>query len=435
MPEIIMGTPASPAVGNWYQQFMPNIGGRTIQDITFLDSLTGYASARQTGDTSYILKTTNGGDNWQIIRRNFLAMTQMQFLNINTGYAVGAYIFKTTNGGFNWGQVTAPSISPEELYVLNEDTIWIISSNTLVGGVFRTTNGGALWEQQFSGGNQNPNRIYMYNARIGFMCNSSSASPNIYKTTNSGVNWNINLPGEYFFDIHFTDSLTGWKCMPGFIAGDSCVKKTTNGGINWFKQIIPQGGILTTSQIVKFSFVNKDTIWGTGGQANLNGGRGVLYRTNNGGSTWKFQIPDTGFGIPAYGSIQFINKNTGWAYLNSTGIHTTNGGDTTWLTPVTQISTEKPKQYQIFQNYPNPFNPKTNIKYSIISNLKGETSNVKLIVYDIQGKEAAILVNEKQSAGTYEVDFSGRGYSSGVYFYTMFINGRQYDSKKMILIK
>jgi len=426
--------------GTWQQQFMPNLNGRTIQDIQFIDSLTGYVSARQSGDTSYILKTINAGDNWQIIYRSFLAMEQIQFLNVNTGYACGAYLFKTTNAGLNWNQVTAPAISPEELFVLNEDTIWIVSSNSFNGGAYRTTNGGSTWEQQFSGGSQNPSRIYMYNARIGFLCNSSAASPNIYKTTNSGINWSVNLPGEYFYDIHFTDSLTGWKCVPGVIAGDSSVKKTTNGGVNWFKQTLPSGGIIIAPAIGKFAFVNADTIYGVGSAAFYGGGqfRGIIFRTINGGNNWLFQVPDTTIHIASYSYAQFVTGKIGWAYSQTTGIHTTNGGDTTWLTPVTQISTEIPKQYKLFQNYPNPFNPRTNIKYNVKSRQDGtssETSKVKITVFDIQGKQVDELVNQKQSAGTYEVDYSGNNMASGIYFYSLIIDGLVIDTKKMILIK
>jgi hypothetical protein len=46
-----------------------------------------------------------------------------------------------------------------------------------------------------------------------------------------------------------------------------------------------------------------------------------------------------------------------------------------------------------------------------------------------------VLVNEEQTAGTYEVDFSGANYSSGVYFYSLIIEGKVIDTKKMILIK
>jgi hypothetical protein len=50
--------------GGWTQQFMPNLNGAQIRDITFVDSLTGYAVTSIGGSNSYILKTTNSGDNW-----------------------------------------------------------------------------------------------------------------------------------------------------------------------------------------------------------------------------------------------------------------------------------------------------------------------------------------------------------------------------------
>ena len=59
----------APPPSGWYQQFMPDLGGKQLNDITFLDSLTGFAIASRNinPDTSSILKTTNGGNNWQII--------------------------------------------------------------------------------------------------------------------------------------------------------------------------------------------------------------------------------------------------------------------------------------------------------------------------------------------------------------------------------
>ena len=164
--------------------------------------------------------------------------------------------------------------------------------------------------------------------------------------------------------------------------------------------------------------------------------RGLLYRTTNQGDTWYYQVPDTSIHITSPSFIDFINRLNGWVYLDTpTGIHTVTGGDTSFFLPVHQISSEVPKEYILFQNYPNPFNPKTKIKYQIVKNVKHETSNVKLIIYDITGKEVIILVNGKQSAGIYEVDFTGNGYSSGIYFYSLAVEGNVIDTKKMILIK
>lgn len=74
--------------------------------------------------------------------------------------------------------------------------------------------------------------------------------------------------------------------------------------------------------------------------------------------------------------------------------------------------------FHLYQNYPNPFNPSTKIKYSISS-----ASKVKLIVYNLLGKEIATLVDRNQNAGTYEVDFNpsqiSGGLPSGIYFYRL----------------
>ncbi|MBK7981841.1 MAG: T9SS type A sorting domain-containing protein [Ignavibacteriae bacterium] len=96
--------------------------------------------------------------------------------------------------------------------------------------------------------------------------------------------------------------------------------------------------------------------------------------------------------------------------------------------------TEIPNEITLYQNYPNPFNPITKIKYSIPSNVKNEAPNVKLIVYDILGREVQIIVNQKQSPGNYEVDFNANYLSSGIYFYKIQA-GNYFDTKKMIFMK
>lgn len=88
-----------------------------------------------------------------------------------------------------------------------------------------------------------------------------------------------------------------------------------------------------------------------------------------------------------------------------------------------------PLDFQLDQNYPNPFNPKTVISYEL-----RVTENVKLKVFDVLGNVVAELVNEKQSAGRYTVEFDGSNFPSGVYFYKL-ETVLQTDVKKMMLIK
>jgi hypothetical protein len=86
--------------------------------------------------------------------------------------------------------------------------------------------------------------------------------------------------------------------------------------------------------------------------------------------------------------------------------------------------------YKLSQNYPNPFNPNTKINYEL-----RVTNYVKLKIFDAHGKEVAALVNQRQNAGSYSVDFNGAGYPSGVYFYRLEADGNIIDSRRMILLK
>ncbi|MFC2092907.1 T9SS type A sorting domain-containing protein [Bacteroidota bacterium] len=97
---------------------------------------------------------------------------------------------------------------------------------------------------------------------------------------------------------------------------------------------------------------------------------------------------------------------------------------------IKNISSEIPGTYTLFQNYPNPFNPSTSIKFAL-----PEKSNILLIVYDINGREIAKLINnEAVSPGVKEINFITSGLSSGIYFYTL-VAGDFSATKKMVLLK
>ena len=88
-----------------------------------------------------------------------------------------------------------------------------------------------------------------------------------------------------------------------------------------------------------------------------------------------------------------------------------------------------PVEYKLYQNYPNPFNPVTTIKYDIV-----KAQDVKLVVYDLLGREVATLVNAQQQPGTYEVSWDASKFASGIYFYTL-TSGNFIATKKLILLK
>ncbi len=101
---------------------------------------------------------------------------------------------------------------------------------------------------------------------------------------------------------------------------------------------------------------------------------------------------------------------------------------------INKISENIPANYKLYQNYPNPFNPSTKLKFDIPSDVRRETQDVRIIIYNSLGKEVSTLLNDKLSAGSYEVNFDGTNLPSGVYFYKLVI-GNFADTKKMFLIK
>ena len=82
------------------------------------------------------------------------------------------------------------------------------------------------------------------------------------------------------------------------------------------------------------------------------------------------------------------------------------------------------------KNYPNPFNPTTQLEYGI-----SEPGFISLKVYDMMGREVVTLVNETKKAGSHSVRFDGSSLSSGIYYYTLSVNGIRMETKSMVLMK
>ncbi|MDP1676238.1 MAG: M14 family zinc carboxypeptidase [Bacteroidota bacterium] len=102
--------------------------------------------------------------------------------------------------------------------------------------------------------------------------------------------------------------------------------------------------------------------------------------------------------------------------------------DTTSVTSV--LATNNiPEQYFLEQNFPNPFNPTTTINYQLPI-----TNHVSLKVYDVLGREVALLVNEEQSSGKHSITFNASSLSSGVYVYRLH-SGSILETKRMVLMK
>lgn len=149
----------------------------------------------------------------------------------------------------------------------------------------------------------------------------------------------------------------------------------------------------------------------------------------SGAVTWTFRYiaPLTGTRDTLFStgnSVNFTGGTSGdsWNFGNSKVIK---------LSSVTGIAgnNEVANGYKLAQNFPNPFNPVTKINYSV-----AKQGFVKLSVYDSRGNLVKNLVSEAKSEGNHTAEFSGNNLSSGVYYYSISVNGFN-ETKKMMLVK
>lgn len=167
-----------------------------------------------------------------------------------------------------------------------------------------------------------------------------------------------------------------------------------------------------------------------------------LSRSTDGGSSWSdYRVSNSAFKPTPIGGL-------GQGYQGD-NIGLTSAGDTLWpvwmdnssgiyqiwtcpirisgLTSVQELNV--PHRFKLGPNYPNPFNPTTRIKFSV-----GSSADVSLRVFDVLGREVAILVHEQLSAGTYTVTWDAASNPSGIYFCTMHA-GTYSATRKLMLVK
>jgi hypothetical protein len=173
------------------------------------------------------------------------------------------------------------------------------------------------------------------------------------------------------------------------------------------------GGVFTSAGGVRANrvarFNTQTNTWSTLGTGSQNGVNGLGV-----------------FALAVVGNEVYV----GGAFISAGGVSAI--GVARWnsgTSRVEQLSPTAPKTFLLEQNYPNPFNPSTTIRYQL-----PVASEVKLEVYDVLGKKIATLVNERQSAGAYQVVWNASGLSSGTYFYRLQA-GTFTQTKKMILVK
>jgi photosystem II stability/assembly factor-like uncharacterized protein len=363
---------------NWY--FQTSGTTVTLNCVYFASADVGFIA----GNNGVILKTTNKGANWQTLNSGTTGnLYSVRFINTSTGFVAGDnLISKTTNGGSSW-QVIQSSITLRTIFFLNSSTGYAAGSG---GVVLKTTNTGGSWNSQVINSPDTYTSIFFSNPNTGYVVGLDSR---YYKSTNSGVNWSakVTFVSKHYFSVQFLNASTG------FIVGgwtNSTIIRSDDAGENWVNLL------------------------------------GTILRTVDGGYNWLSET--SGTNVYLYG-VQYMDSVAAYAVgENGVILSTLN------LIGINPISSEVPERFSLYQNYPNPFNPVTIIKFDIPPSKGARGMMVRLLIYDILGRELTALVNEELKPGTYEVSWDGSNYPSGVYFYRL-TAGDYTETRKMILLK
>ena len=328
---------------------------------------------------------------------------------------------QTTNGGTNWSfykDFDGPT--PRGLCGIRAVTDSVVVRTGRVRGpayFLKTTNAGTTWiSKDMSKYNFSLIDCYFFNKDSGYAVGGVDTTPvsrpQILFTSDGGENWVIRATGtttqEYSWQLSFPTRDTGYASIQNNSdTGNVRFFKTLDGGETWTENLFLPAYFFEQG----IGFVNANTGW-IGGDTNT-------YGTTDGGTTW---FPDTY--IRYLNKIRFLNDTLGFA-----------GGDRVYkysrdtTVGIIQLSTEIPGGYLLEQNYPNPFNPFTKIKYHI-----RQEGKIRISIYDLTGREVALLIDGVQEAGAYEINFEGGNLSSGVYVYKLEADGFV-ATRKMALVK
>ncbi len=320
-------------------EIQPCPSTRYLLQSHFIDNLTGWAVS--TASPSEIIKTNNGGQQWDIIHSSTSeSFKDIFFINSTTGWVVGAngLILKTINEGESWtiqnSNTTSTILS---VYFISEQKGWACGENGLI---LKTENGGNTWTQISAGTSSKLSSVFFLNEQKGWISTNNA----ILRTTDGGQSWNTfqfpltDKKTPHFNDVHFVNQIHGVA-----VGTYSTIAVTEDGGQNWIKY-----QLLTADDITAVTFY--DHLHGYFVDISSN-----IYKTFDGGNSWLRLYTGnlTGNGL-AFFDIVATDPQNAWAlggYYMTTQqpkiLHTNSGGGT----PLNLD--EKPSLQTLV--YPNPF--------------------------------------------------------------------------------
>lgn len=355
-----------------FAQFRTQLTSTTadLQDIFFLDNLTGFA----VGDSGIVLKTINGGSNWVEISRviNRGRITKVEFFDVNSGLLLSSnQLFQTGDGGVNWLRSfpNTDSIYTYDFDIVN-DSIAFVSMDQLEG-LKITQNKGTTWSTRFS-----PNSfkkiglLSFINSTRGFsLPGYSKYQDSTFFTNDGGFTWGVRASTNGILNMSngqlvFINDSTGFRNNK---SGNITIDKTINGGKDWRRlQINPSYmSIIRDIHIdTKFPFTHYAC-----------GVDGDVIKSLDGGDTW-YSIPYGTSRLLDLNGVFFLTDSLGWLVGDQGKIHRTDNGGGKFFTNIYESESNFFQKGVIF---PNP------AKNSIEVNL-GNKEVISVQIFTLNGE-------------------------------------------------
>ena len=317
------------------------------------------------------------------------------------------------DGGSNWTvQSDLPTSINTNFYDIEMTSIR--KAIAASGGVFLALGYNSLlgkyeWDVQNTGVTNNLNSIIsVYDGRQLHIVGDEGIILYVYTYFRSTVIDLLSVPPLYDLeDVFFHDEFMGWT-----VGKYGAIFKTYN------KHDYKLLNLLEVNKLNSVMFV--DSLIGF-----TAGTEGSVFKTTDGGYNWLRINTRINNEIA---KIYFVDENTGWVIGdNGMILKTVNNSDNP--SGLDNCDPQLVEGYVLNQNYPNPFNPSTTISFQIPF-----SQDVELKIYDMLGREVAILFNRKAQKGINKVTFNAEGLSSGIYFY-LIKTAAFTETKKIVIVK
>jgi photosystem II stability/assembly factor-like uncharacterized protein len=357
-----------------------------------------------------VFLSSDGGDSWECFLPNSSASFSLAF-TASDFYVGGVnHLAYSARGSTSWTPVYLGRAGWVYSLAAKGDSVF---AGTSIGGLFRTWNFGPGWYALDTVGFKDTtvNSLVFDGTTL-----YAGTQMGVFSSTDDGQSWTTLNSGLTTLDTRAL-AFKGSDLFAGTWGGG--VFRSTDHGANW----IPVNNGLENKDVLSFAVKDDNLFAGTWE-------KGVFHSMDN-GANWTgvshVSTFDPWFRIPGVVHALAVDNTFLYAGERRTGV---------WRRPLSEMVTsaepyggEIPCAFALRQNYPNPFNPATVVSYQL-----PVASDVRVAVYDLLGREVAVLVNERKAAGSYEVQFDASGLSSGVYLYRLMAGGFT-QTLKMVVVK